>query len=92
MSVKPASQRETAPPQVDRPKLLRDWLLAASGLVIVFLVATLAMATLRRRLLAFITGRPARPTPSGDVWQMHKPPEQSPEELYEQDTDGETED
>ena len=93
MSVKRASDRASAaPPQIDRPKLLRDWLLVAGGLVIVFLVATLAMARLRRRLLTFITGRPARPTPSGDVWRMHKPPDEPPEELYEQGADGETED
>jgi hypothetical protein len=61
--------------QVDLVRLWRHWLLAAGALVVVFLVASLAMARFRRRLVRLITAKRAPPTPAEDVWKMHKVPE-----------------
>ncbi len=63
------------------------WLLSAGGIVVVFLVVTLAMTRFRRRLMAVITSKGTRQTPTEDVWQMHRPPETSPDELYRDDFD-----
>jgi hypothetical protein len=76
---RPASLREP-----ERSVLARYWLAAAGGLVVVFLMGTWAMVRFRRRMVALITAKPAPPTPSDDVWQMHKLPEDDragPEEL-----------
>lgn len=53
----------------------RQWLLTAGALTIVFLVASLALARFRRRLMAKLFQKPHPPTPVEDVWQMHKLPE-----------------
>jgi len=87
--------RSVAAAPVDRPTVARQWrywLLAAGALTVVFLVASLAMARLRRRLIAYVTARPAPPTPADDVWQMHKVPEELLDQDDEQPTDTTPED
>lgn len=63
-----------------RPLLARYWLATAGALVAVFLIASLAMTRFRRRLIAMITAKPAPPSASEDVWQMHKLPEDQPDQ------------
>ncbi len=72
-----------------RTKLARSWLLAVGGLFILFLVASLAMARFGRRFMAYITAKPAPPTPSDDVWRMHKVPEELPDEGEDSEPDDE---
>jgi hypothetical protein len=56
------------------------WLLLLLLLLfLVFTVATLALVRWSRRFRAVITRRPHPPTPSDDVWRMHRLPEEQPE-------------
>jgi len=72
---RPTGSRPASLQEPHETVLARYWLAAAGGLVLVFLLGTWAMVRFRRRMVALITAKPAPPTPSDDVWQMHKLPE-----------------
>jgi hypothetical protein len=80
-----SSNQDTAGLAAQWSKMARYWLLAAGGIFGIFIVATLAMIRFRRRLLAYLTARPAPPTPSDDVWKMHHVPEELLDEEPEED-------
>ncbi|HUN81342.1 MAG TPA: hypothetical protein VMV81_07505 [Phycisphaerae bacterium] len=44
-------------------------------LFLIFLIATWAIVRFTRRFRTMILSGPSSPTPSEDVWSMHKPPE-----------------
>jgi ABC-type Fe3+ transport system permease subunit len=74
--------------KLDQPKLAKYWLVATGTIIVVFLLGSLAITRFRKRLLKRLATKPAGPTPTDDAWQMHKPPDVPPDELYEQPNDG----
>ncbi len=79
LQVKPAAvTRPAAAPKVSRLDQLRQlqyYVLAAGGLIGVFLISTLAMARFRRAFMRRWLAKPSAPTQVDDVWSMHKVPE-----------------
>lgn len=75
--------------KIDQPKLAKYWLAAVGAIMAAFLLASLLIVRFRRRLLAHIAPKDTPPTPTEDAWQMHKPPDVPPEQLYEQPDDSE---
>ncbi len=73
----PAGRPETAPsplvPEVRRQgRLLRQVLFLTLILVLVFAVSTLAFLRWSRKYRRSLMRKPRRPTPSSDVWAMHR--------------------
>lgn len=89
LSVRPVpATRPVAAPKISRLEQLRTlqvYVLAAGGLIGVFLIATLAMSRFRRAFLDRLLAKRAAPTQVDDVWSMHKAPELVDDEDDEDD-------
>lgn len=70
----PLAVRESAP-GIARASWLTQAVLLISLVFLIFVVGTFAMVRFSRRFRAALLGRRATPTPSEDVWQMHRLPE-----------------
>lgn len=56
--------------------------------MIVFLVASIAIVLFSRRFRQYLSGKKGDPTPTEDVWAMHKAPENAGDYLDEDDYEG----
>ena len=76
-SAGPPAERSTNPAStIVEARQLLGLLLLLLVLFLVFTVATLALVRWSRRFRAAITHRPHPPTPSDDVWRMHRLPQE----------------
>jgi hypothetical protein len=85
-----ASGKPAASPILAKHERVRDflhsWLLAACLLLLVFMVGAYALRRWSRAYRAMLLRRPARPTPTPDIWKMHElPPEIEPSGADEED-------
>jgi uncharacterized membrane protein YidH (DUF202 family) len=75
-----ASQPTSSVPPETKVRALRQMLFWLLILVVIFLVSTLAFLRWSRHFRRSLLRKPHEPTPSEDVWAMHKLPEGAVEE------------
>jgi flagellar biosynthesis/type III secretory pathway M-ring protein FliF/YscJ len=71
----PSTQAALAPPPAVKAQAMRQALFWLVVLVLVFLVSSMAFLRWSRHFRRSILRKPHSPTPSEDVWAMHKLPE-----------------
>lgn len=76
-AVPPASSNPAASNLAHDPRMVmwRQTFLWAVVILIIFVAAVAAIIRFTQRFRSLILTGPSEPTPSDDVWAMHKPPE-----------------
>lgn len=81
-----ATRPSSVPPEV-KARAIRQLLFWLVVLVLIFLVSTMAFLRWSRHYRRSLLRKPKEPTPSEDVWSMHKLPDGAVEEWTSDDSD-----